>query len=122
MNSKISTFLTLTVVMVAALVGCQSSNELPPISTIKPSVSAAGTLANTKLVSDTHTALEKMTGSSINIAHLLQFVIQQPVGKPGSRAWREMWFIKSPGSAQQFLITFREAGLDAANFDIKRIK
>ncbi|UAA39236.1 hypothetical protein KIH87_02405 [Paraneptunicella aestuarii] len=103
------------------LSGCKSTEELTPVSKIKPGVAKEGTLANTKLISDATAGLEKITGASINDSELLKFVIQHPVGNVGSRSWREMWIIKKKNEATQFLITFKESGLDAADFEITKM-
>jgi hypothetical protein len=105
----------------ALLTGCKSTEALTPISKIKPGVAKEGTLANTKLISDAKAGLEKVVGASINESELLKFVIQQPVGEDGSRSWREMWIIKKADEATQFLITFKEVGLGAADFEIKKM-
>ena len=105
----------------AILTGCKSTEGLAPVSQIKPGVAKEGTLANTKLISDAKAGLEQVVGDTINDSDLLKFVIQQPVGKVGSRSWREMWVIKKANNATQFLITFKEAGLGAADFEIKKM-
>ena len=107
--------LALSVLM---LVGCATSNELPPISQIKPSVAEEGSLANVKLIDDAIAGLGQFADISPD-AKILKFVIQQPVGKSGSRAWREMWIVNPAGANARFIITFKEAGLGAAGFEIK---
>jgi len=105
----------------ALLTGCKSTGELTPVSKIKPGVAKEGTLANAKLISDAKAGLEKVVGGTINDSELLKFVIQQPVGEVGSRSWREKWIIKKTNEATQFLITFKEVGLGAADFEIKKM-
>jgi hypothetical protein len=100
------------------LSGCQSTEELTPISQIKPGVAKEGSLANAKLISDATAGLEQLVGESIEDSNLLKFVIQQPVGKIGSRSWREMWIVKTQTNQTKYLITFKEAGLGAADFQI----
>lgn len=118
MNFKI-----IAVVAAVLLAGCQSSSELQPVSRIKPSVASEGTLANEKLAADTTDALRKVLGDQAITSEtkILKFVIQQPAGKPGSRAWREMWIVDQQKEGHQFLITFRESGLNAADFEIEQL-
>ncbi|WP_444918096.1 hypothetical protein [Microbulbifer sp. JMSA003] len=97
-----------------------SSDELPPISQIKPSVAEEGSLANEKLIDDTVAELSRVAGISSD-AKILKFVIQQPVGRADSRAWREMWIANPGDSAKRFIITFREDGPDAAKFEIQEM-
>jgi hypothetical protein len=101
--------------------GCQSSDQLKPISQIKPSAASEGSLANEKLIADTTAGLSKILGESeVNSeTKILKFVIQQPVGKPGARAWREMWIVNPKTAIKYLIITFKEAGLDAADFEIR---
>lgn len=101
------------------LTGCKSTQELKPVSQISPSTAKEGSLANPKLISDATAGIQKLTDSQIKSSEILKFVIQQPVGEVGFRSWREMWIVKSQGDDNQFLITFKEAGLDAADFEIK---
>lgn len=115
-----------TAVLVLAMVGlaaCASQNSgktglelLPPISSIQPGVSKQGSLANAKLIADTTSALESSLGEKLDSSKILKFVIQKPVGTPGNRAWREMWVVPNIGN---YIITFSEDGLSAANFKIK---
>ncbi|UTV98298.1 hypothetical protein KDW99_13615 [Marinomonas rhizomae] len=105
--------------ILALLAGCQSTGELTSVSQIKPGVAKEGSLANAKLISDATEGLEQLVGESIEAPNLLKFVIQQPVGETGSRSWREMWIVKKQNSQTQYLITFKEAGLGAADFQIE---
>lgn len=119
MNIKLA-----AIVFSLALAGCQSSGQLEPISKIKPNVASEGSLANERLISDTTAGLQKILGESAITSEtkILKFVIQQPVGNPGTRAWRETWVVpSSQGAGAQFLITFKEAGLGAADFEIKSL-
>jgi hypothetical protein len=102
------------------LFGCATSNELPPISQIKPSVAEEGSLANEQLIADATAGLI----ASANIqadAKIIKFVIQQPVGTAGQRAWREMWIVSPESNSMRFIITFKEVGLNAADFEIKKM-
>lgn len=108
----------LTLLLAALLSGCATSNELPPISEIEPSTAQEGSLANEKLIADTTAGLQSSAGVPAN-ATILKFVIQEPVGKPGSRAWRELWVVDPNTSTRQYIITFREDGLGAADFEIR---
>jgi hypothetical protein len=103
------------------LAGCKSTDQLKPISQITPGIAKEGTLANMKLISDATIGLEGILGRNIGESELLKFVIQQPVGQTGSRSWREMWIVKSPESKTEFMITFKEAGLGAAGFEIQQM-
>lgn len=110
--------ITLSIAL-ALISGCKSTEKFTPVSQIKTGVAKEGTLANSKLVSDAKAGLEKMVGSAIKASELLKFVIQQPVGDIGSRSWREMWIVKTSENTSQYLMTFTESGLDAADFEIK---
>ena len=124
---KLSTLKNLCLALIAIMImtgmmllGCATSNELPPISSIKPSVAEEGSLANGKLITDTTDGLVE-SASIQSDAKIIKFVIQQPVGIAGQRAWREMWIVSPDSNPMQFIITFREAGLDAADFEIQRM-
>lgn len=106
-------------VFLALIAGCKSTGELTPVSQIKPGVAKEGSLANAKLISDAKAGLENVFGSKIKDSELLKFVIQQPDGEAGSRSWREMWIVKTPENTIQYMMTFTESGLDAADFEIK---
>lgn len=54
-------------------------------------------------------------------AKILKFVIQQPAGSDGQRAWREVWLVNAEGKPVQLIITFREAGLDSATFEFQKM-
>ena len=110
--------ITLSIAL-ALISGCKSTEKFTPVSQIKTGVAKEGTLANSKLVSDAKAGLEKMVGSAIKASELLKFVIQQPVGDIGSRSWREMWIVKTSENTSQYLMTFTESGLDAADFEIR---
>lgn len=114
----------LATLVALSLTGCQSNGQLKPVSQVKPGVAEQGTLANSKLVADTTAALEKLPqGHNVQVgAIILKFVVQKPVGQPGSRSWREMWIADPQGNAKQFLITFNETGANAADFRIQPMK
>ncbi|MCL1038915.1 YjgB family protein [Shewanella submarina] len=112
---KLLSVLSIAVVL---LTGCKSTEELKPISQIKPTISKEGSLANEKLILDVTVGLRELTGQPINSSELLKFIIQQPVGDIGSRSWREMWIVKQPDRDVQFLLTFKETGLDSASFEV----
>jgi hypothetical protein len=117
---KLKLILAISVLLIS---GCKATSELEPVSKVKPGVAKEGSLANQKLISDATAGLKKIVGGSINNpdTEILKFVIQQPVGEIGSRSWREMWIVKSPSNGAQFLITFKEAGTGAADFEIKQM-
>lgn len=108
------------IVASSMLFGCASSSELPPISQIKPNVAVEGTLANEQLIADATAGLIEAANLQPD-AKIIRFVIQQPVGSVGQRAWREMWIVDPENNTQQFILTFREAGLKAADFEIQEI-
>ena len=116
---KIMKYIIALFVAVAVISGCKSAEKLTPVSQLKPGVAKEGTLANAKLSSDAKAGLEEVVGSAVNDSELLKFVIQQPVGEVGSRSWREMWIVKTSENTSQYLMTFVESGLDAADFEIK---
>ncbi len=103
------------------LVGCRSSGELRPLSQIPPGVAAEGSLANAKLLVDTTAAIRQIeqTPEADVELDIARFVIQQPVGQPGSLSWREMWIVEPDGNSRQYVITFREDGFGGARFDIQ---
>jgi len=114
---RVTTFL----IMLAALIsGCATSNELPPISEIEPSTAQEGSLANEKLIADATAGLQRAAGVPPS-ATIVKFAIQEPVGSPGSRAWRELWVVNPNTNARQYIITFREDGLGAADFEIREM-
>lgn len=97
-----------------------SSSSLPPVSSIPASVSKEGTIANAKLGDDATNALfaklqiPEAERSQVKIA---KFVIQQPAGSTGKKAWREMWILIKEGKAgRQFIVTFQEDGKGSADF------
>lgn len=116
-TSVLLTFLSL------ALCSCQSTNqELAPVSQIRPGVAAEGSLANAKLIADATTALfQELQVPEHERAQtkILKFVIQQPVGAPGRKAWRETWIVMRPVGSAQFIATFREDGTGSANFEFQ---
>ncbi|ROM33630.1 hypothetical protein BK648_22850 [Pseudomonas poae] len=111
------------VIFSLALCGCQPSSHIEPIPKNKPDSLSEGTLANEKLTSDTTAGLKNIVGESAITSQtkILKAVVQQPIGNPGVRVWREMWLINSQGTNAQFLITFRETGASGADFHIKRM-
>ena len=119
---KIMKYIIALSVALALISGCKSTEKLTPVSQIKPGVAKEGTLANDKLISDAKAGLEQVVGSVINDSELLKFVIQQPVGEVGSRSWREIWIIRTSENTSQYLMTFTESGLNAADFVIKPMK
>ena len=100
--------------------GAASSNELAPIPTIKPSVAKEGSLANEKLIADVTADLVESANIQAD-TKIVKFVIQQPVGSAGQRAWREMWIVDPGNSPMQFIVTFKEVGLDAADFEVQKM-
>jgi hypothetical protein len=100
---------------------CSSPNNgdpLPPVSSIKPNVSREGSLANPALTKDATQAIRKAVGGN---AAIMKFVIQQPRGPVGKKAWREIWMYDPGGKDQHFLMTFREDGQGSAGFEIEKM-
>jgi hypothetical protein len=114
-------YLTALSIVLALLMGCNATQELKPVSQIQPGVAKEGSLANQKLISDATEGLREITGNPIKSSEVLKFVIQQPQGEVGSRSWREMWIVKTSDSETQFLLTFKEAGVGAADFEITQM-
>jgi hypothetical protein len=104
-------------------VGCQSTGNLKPVSQVKPGIAKDKSLGNEKLISDVTKGIESIEGGiSIDPATIIaKFVIQQPKGSSGSRAWREFWIVDPEGSPLKYMITFRENGYNSANFNIKKM-
>jgi hypothetical protein len=96
---------------------CSTPGELPPVSSIRSRTVAEGTLANPALVKDATLAIRKITGGSKPVT---KFVMQDPVGQPGRKAWREMWIYDIDGAHKAFIMTFREDGQGSANFEIQK--
>lgn len=126
---------TLKVTALAAftlLAGCQnatphapavsSATQLPPLSQMKPTVTSEGSLANAQLIADTTAGINTVLGGNAITADtkIMKFVIQQPVGTPGARAWREMWAVSGQPKGATFIVTFRETGMNGADFEITR--
>lgn len=99
--------------------GCAASNQLPPLSQMSPSVVSEGSLANVKLINDATGALIK-AGYAQPSSQIVKFVMQQPKGIVGQRAWREMWVVNPKGDSERFVITFTENGQSAADFEIQK--
>ena len=115
-----------TIIFVALfLAACATSNPqqksglelLPPISQIPASTAEEGSLANSILIRDTVAGLEEVTSWSLKETDFRKFVIQEPIGPPGQKAWRELW-IKYEQNFR-FIITFSEDGLGGADFEIR---
>ena len=99
--------------------GCAASNQLPPLSQMPQSVVSEGSLANAKLINDATAALIK-AGYAQPSSQIVKFVMQQPKGSAGQRAWREMWVVNPKGDSERFVITFTEDGQNAADFEIQK--
>jgi hypothetical protein len=116
--------LFLIAISLCIVAGCQTSGDLKPVSQIAPGVSEEGSLANEKLIQDATAGIAAILKipNMPSDARVLKFVIQQPVGQPGSRAWREMWVVKAAALNESFLITFKESAMEAADFEISRMQ
>ena len=95
-----------------------TSGELPPVSSIRPGVATEGTHANHVLAQDASQAIRKLTGGNKKVT---KFIIQQPVGIPGKKAWRELWIYDIEGTPKRFIMTFREDGQGSADFEIQKM-
>lgn len=96
---------------------CSSTlGDLPPLSQVN-TVAKEGTLANHVLAQDASLAIRKIMGGRNK--RVIKFVLQQPVGKPGNKAWREMWVYDPEGVKKMFIMTFKENGQGSADFAIK---
>lgn len=112
-----STLLSLILAIVG--VGCTTSEQgLAPLSSVPPGVAKEGSLANPALAQDASLAIRKIMGANKRV---IKFVIQQPVGSTGRKAWREMWVFDPERKAIQFILTFRENGQGSADFQIQRM-
>ena len=95
-----------------------SSSELAPLSSVSPTVASEGTLANHVLAQDASLAIREIEGSNKPV---VKFVLQEPVGMPGNKAWREMWIFDPEGVKKHYIVTFREDGQGSANFELQRM-
>jgi len=101
------------------IIGCGTPNgELPPLSSVHPGRASEGTLANPALAQDASLAIRKVAGGNKRV---IKFIIQQPVGTPGKKAWRELWVYDPEGAKKQYIITFREDGQGSADFQIQKM-
>ncbi|MCU0796445.1 MAG: hypothetical protein MUF31_10970 [Akkermansiaceae bacterium] len=89
---------------------------LAPLSTVN-TVATEGTLANPTLARDASQAIREL--NSNRSAKVLKFVLQQPVGSPGRKAWREMWIYDPDHAKRSYILTFREDGEGSADFEIQ---
>lgn len=115
---KAASFLIVSIFSLLVFSACASTDELAPLSSIKPGTAEVGTFANEVLVEDTSQAIYGLMGAEKNI---LKFVIQQPVGKSGQKAWRELWVFDAELESRQFIVTFREDGRGSADFEIQAL-
>ena len=111
--------LAITILTGMMLLGCATSNQLPALSQMPASVVSEGSLANEKLTADVTAALIKAGYAQPN-SQIVKFVMQQPQGAVGQRAWRELWVTSPQDNSTQFVITFTEDGQNAADFEIQK--
>jgi len=106
-------------ILVLVPASCTTTNrgELAPISSIR-TTAREGTLTNPVLAQDASLAIRKIMKGN---ARVIKFVIQQPVGATGNKAWRELWVYEPEGRQQKFILTFREDGQGSANFEIQKM-
>jgi hypothetical protein len=110
---------TITISLALIFTSCSpNTGELPPLSSVRPGNVGEGTLANPVLAQDASLAIRKIAGGNKKV---IKFVIQQPVGMPGKKAWREMWVYDPEGTPKQFILTFREDGQGSADFEIQKM-
>jgi len=82
-----------------------------------------GTLANQKLIQDAGAAIAKhlaAQGHHVEIRPAHAYVMSQPTGAPGQRAWTELWEYEVDGQLVKFAVDFKEAG-DGADFSIRKL-
>jgi hypothetical protein len=108
---------TIPFVCLMLISSCSTTGELAPVSSIRPRTVAEGTLANAALANDASLAIRKIAGGNKPVT---KFVMQDPVGQPGRKAWREMWIYDIDGAHKPFIMTFREDGQGSANFEIQK--
>jgi hypothetical protein len=109
------------ILILAAIVltGCATShNGLGPVFSIPAGTVKEGTLANQTLGQDASSAIRAAMKGNGDFA---KFVVQQPVGAEGMKAWREVWVYEPQGVAQQFIITFQEDGQGSTDFEVEQM-
>jgi hypothetical protein len=115
---KMKTIQTILIASLIALSGCATNpNELAPLSSVN-ATATEGTLTNHVLAQDASLAIRKIMNGNKKVT---KFVLQQPVGPAGSKAWREMWVYDADGASQMFIMTFKEDGQGSADFEIERM-
>ncbi len=120
-TENMKTILTtiLSLIGVILISSCSTPGELPPFSSVRPGVAKEGTLTNPVLAQDASLAIRKVAGGNKRV---IKFVVQQPVGQPGRKAWREIWVYDPKGATKQFIMTFREDGQGSADFQIQKMQ
>ena len=105
------------------LSGHAYASDLQPLSKVKPGVASEGSLANVQLINDAKLGISKFDKTIVldKVHKFSMFVIQQPKGSPGSREWREAWMVSIGEETKSYIVTFKEDGLNAANFEIKNM-
>lgn len=112
------TIQTILIASLIALSGCATNpNQLAPLSSVN-TTATEGTLANHVLAQDASLAIRKIMNGNKKVT---KFILQQPVGLAGNKAWREMWVYDADGASQMFIMTFKEDGQGSADFEIERM-
>jgi hypothetical protein len=114
---KVIRIATAIVACLTFISSCTMPGELPPVSSIRQRTVAEGSLANPALTNDASLAIRKITGGNKRVT---KFVLQEPVGLPGRKAWREMWIYDIDGAHKPFIMTFKEDGKGSADFEIQK--
>lgn len=111
-------FVVSILAMSLLLLGCATSSNTPSAEPQTKFVSAVeGSLGNEKLISDVTAGLIEKANVPAD-AQILKLVIQQPVGAPGERVWREVWVVNPETDPVRFLITFTETG-SGVSFNVR---
>lgn len=79
-----------------------------------------GSLSNAKLINDAKLGVvSKVAQMGCNKPESFNpFVLAMPMGKVGSRVWKELWIVQGCNSKYPVEIIFSEDGLGAANWSI----
>ncbi|WP_319781464.1 hypothetical protein [Oceanisphaera sp. IT1-181] len=82
---------------------------------------AKGSMANQQLISDASigVAAKVATLGCSRPEAFDPWIMQNPVGQPGMRVWREKWIVSGCGTLYPVHIQFSEAGSGGANWVIE---
>ena len=93
------------------------NDEVLPEGTIKK-----GTLANAKLIADAKLGVAAKVGvmGCAKPERLEPYVVAMPAGVPGQRQWKELWVVSGCNSKFPVHIDFKESGMGAADWTIRK--